>query len=915
MKFKITILLFLACIGVSIKNSMEVKYEAEDAFQVRKSFWGKSRDFVTITGSKEVVFTVNVPSDAKYPVTMRFSHGNDRSSRKVVSISANGIKIHQTEFQYHSVENSHKWRNITEILPLRKGLNTLAYKIIGNCSSIISVPISAKLAEYTHNSCKMCSDNSHIQHEFRASIKENNCEGKSIEMDYIIIHGGEKLSPVGATTSYVEYEAEKANTNGETIGPNHTFTSLPSEASGRLAVRLTGIGKYVEFVLTKAANGMVLRYSIPDASNGGGIDATLGFSINGKSAQSLSLTSSFGWFYGNYPFTNNPKAGKPHHFYDEIRVMFGSMLPTGTKLRLQVGTEDKAPWYIIDLVDMYDIPSPYTPPANYVNIMDYGADPTGVKDSSQAVDKAIADAKSKAAAGVWLPTGNFTITRHIMVDDITIRGAGPWWSILHGKNVGVYGSSNSKNVHLYDFAIFGEIKERNDGANVNGLGGAIGGGSVIQNLWIEHTKCGGWFDGPFSDLLITGVTIRDTTADGINLHRGVSNVIVEQSVLRNTGDDGLAMWAQSTADQNNIFRFNNIGIPILANNIAIYGGKNNSVIGNFVYDTLTQGGGIHVGIRFNAVGNADPTTITGNTMLRAGCLDVNWKFGVGALWFYALNSPMSGAITAKNNTIQDAAYEAIQFVSENDLERLSVTNVKLEDIQINGAGTFAVQLNGKGSAQFTRVRAHNLGVNGIYDCEKGKFKFILGPGNSGWNGTQCAYAPTPPPTPAPPTPPPTPIPPHNKTVISINAGGNAADYNYVADVDFNQGTEFSDTSSKINISRVPDWEIPPQAVLQTCRWSPSFAYNIPNLKANAAYSVRLHWAELSFTQPNNRKFNVAINNKQVLNNFDVFAVVGHKVATIKTFDCLASNTGNIVISFTEGSNDHPFISGLEILER
>ena len=31
------------------------------------------------------------------------------------------------------------------------------------------------------------------------------------------------------------------------------------------------------------------------------------------------------------------------------------------------------------------------------------------------------------------------------------------------------------------------------------------------------------------------------------------------------------------------------------------------------------------------------TTLSRNALRRCGCLDMNWKFGVGAMWFYALD--------------------------------------------------------------------------------------------------------------------------------------------------------------------------------------------------------------------------------------------------------------------------------------
>lgn len=74
----------------------------------------------------------------------------------------------------------------------------------------------------------------------------------------------------GARVDFAEQEAENASTNGTVIGPDRTAYTLPSEASGRSAVRLKP-GQYVEFTLPRAANALTVRYSIPDAPEGGGI--------------------------------------------------------------------------------------------------------------------------------------------------------------------------------------------------------------------------------------------------------------------------------------------------------------------------------------------------------------------------------------------------------------------------------------------------------------------------------------------------------------------------------------------------------------------------------------------------------------------------------------------------------------------
>ena len=146
-------------------------------------------------------------------------------------------------------------------------------------------------------------------------------------------------------------------------------------------------------------------------------------------------------------------------------------------------------------------------------------------------------------------------------------------------------------------------------------------------------------------------------------------------------------------------------------------------------------------------------------------------------------------------------------------------------------------------------------------------------------------------------------------MTAINAGGGASG-NFVADADYNQGNQYSDTSSGIDTSGVSNPA--PQAVYQTCRWNSAFTYTIPNLHAGASYTVKLDWTELTFQANGSRTFNVAINGSTVLSNFDVYATAGYKKALQRSFSATATSSGQIVIAFTQGGADNPFISGIEV---
>ncbi|PTT67104.1 discoidin domain-containing protein [Arthrobacter sp. HMWF013] len=543
----------------------------------------------------------------------------------------------------------------------------------------------------------------------------------------------EGVQGAGANVPFMEYQAEGAATNGTVIGPDRAYGTIAAESVGRSAVRLEGSGQFVEFTLEKAANALNLRYSIPDSADGHGLDATLGVHINGKPTTSLTLTSRYSWFYGQFPWTNNPADGGRRHMYDDSRIMFGSTLPAGTKVRLQVGEADNAPWYVIDVADFENVAGPSAAPENSLSVLDYGADPTGKRDSSDAIQAAI-DAASGTGRTLWIPEGTFTVTRHLIVDNVTVKGAGPWYSMLHGDGVGVYGKyapTPSANVHLSDFAIFGEVKNRDDNAALNAIGGALA-DSTVDNIWMQHTKVGVWVTGPFTNLQMSRLRILDQTADGVNFHQGVTNSSVTDSYIRNTGDDGLAMWSQNHADVNNTFSRNTVKVPVLANNIAIYGGSDIKVTKNLVTDTLTQGGGIQIANRFGAVPLAGTTTVEGNELLRTGSLDLFSHIGNGALWFWAGDGAMSGTVNVRNNTITDSSYEAIHFYGN------PITGVTFDNNTINKTGTFAFQLNTSGAAIVRGTTATGLGATGIYDCNSG-FTLTDEKKNAGWSETSCGY--------------------------------------------------------------------------------------------------------------------------------------------------------------------------------
>ncbi|MBM9510217.1 glycosyl hydrolase family 28-related protein [Actinacidiphila acididurans] len=568
----------------------------------------------------------------------------------------------------------------------------------------------------------------------------------------------------GAAVDFTEQEAENAVTNGTVIGPGRSAYTLPAEASGREAVTL-GAGQYVEFTLPSAANAITVRYSIPDAPAGGGLTAPLSVTVNGGNRHTMTLTSQYAWLYNEYPFTNDPGADilhpdwwmtecgcvpnattpapvvdkpfRPNHFYDEQRLLLGRTYRAGDKVRLAVPAGGSVPT-TIDLLDSQLVGAPKADPVA-ANVLAFGADPTGRHDSADAIDRAIAFAK-RAHLKVYIPPGTYQVNRHIIVDRVTIEGAGNWYTVIKGhqvdlatpapdgsvhSGVGFYGkdasAGGSTDVHLSGFAIEGDVRERIDTDQVNGIGGALS-DSTIEGLYIQHTKVGMWFDGPMHNLRITGNTIVDQIADGINFHTGVTDSVVSDNFVRNTGDDGLAMWSEKTEDARDVFDHNTVQTPVLANGIAVYGGTDNTVSANLIADPIREGSALQVGSRFGAEPFTGHLWITGNTTVRAGTYELNWNIGLGAIWFYALERNIDADIQVSGDNFLDNTYNAIMLVSDFPVKDLyHISGVHFSDIHVDGTGTSVVSARSAGSATFSNVDARNVGAVGINNC--GSFNF------------------------------------------------------------------------------------------------------------------------------------------------------------------------------------------------
>lgn len=551
----------------------------------------------------------------------------------------------------------------------------------------------------------------------------------------------------GATMPYDGYEAENLTiVGGSVTGLSTTWTTAESEASGRRAVRLAQ-GQSVELTLANPAQGVVVRYSMPDSASGSDIYQNLSLYVGGTHSADVALTNRYSHQYGQYgsdggemQWSNAP--GSNHHrYFDETRVLLGQQATAGTKIKLQWDANDYNPngstYVLIDLIETEAVPAAIAKPSDYVSIANYGAVANDGADDTAAMTSAIAAVNGTTIKGVWIPEGTFDFkngtrgtTKIRLPSGVSVKGAGMWRSTLQGAYAGIY--LQGGNVTLSDFTIRAEETYRSNATGIAGVeGNALN--STLTNLWIQHTKVGFWLNEGTANALISKNRIRDVWADGINVNGGTHDTIVEQNSFRNTGDDGMAMWSKSLNGgagtvENVTFRYNTVQIPNLANGIGIYGGKNNTVSNNLIADVIDNGGGIQFGTNHGPTAFTGTLTVSNNKIVRGGSYHHDYGYQIGAIWGYWVNNNglASGlTVNVTGNIVDGSTYSGV-FVEEPS----NGVTVNYALNTINNSGTYGVHIRGSanGSAAFNNNTV-NVAPSGKFQNDSPSFT-VTGSGNN-----------------------------------------------------------------------------------------------------------------------------------------------------------------------------------------
>lgn len=498
----------------------------------------------------------------------------------------------------------------------------------------------------------------------------------------------------GAQVLYTAYEAEKGETNGKIYTDDRTYRTIPSEASERSCVELTKTGDYVSVTLQENANALVVRFSIPDSEDGEGLKTTVGLQV-GEDQYELPLTSRYSWVYGAFPWTNDPamaETGGAHHFFDDARIMLDKTYPAGTVVTIRKEEATEVDFCVIDLIEAEEVDAPLPQPENALSITDYGAVPNDGQEDGLALEKCITAALAEGKE-VYIPAGEFLMQDPFYVnglvlrnDNIVIRGAGMWHTVLHGNASGF--AVRAGNIAFYDFSLVGEVISRLDTLDPPAFDMTLALSTLrnvrFQNIWIEHYKVGLWAD-VTNGISMMGCRIRNTFADGVNLCGGTSNSVITQNDIRNTGDDAIACFSRGVLDENIQIHHNTVATPWLANHIALYGGKNITISHNLMKDSVLNGGGVNISTNFTPQVFQGTILVEDNVLQRTG--GTNYEITCGGIWINTIDGYNNEAeCIIRNNLIEDSTYYGISFHNSG-----IVNNMTFENNMITGGtiGFFA----------------------------------------------------------------------------------------------------------------------------------------------------------------------------------------------------------------------------------
>lgn len=526
---------------------------------------------------------------------------------------------------------------------------------------------------------------------------------------------------------YLRYEAEPDLCHawqGEILLPpsmsDYDQSLLQSEASRQCALSLVNPGDYVEWICDKDADGLTLRFSIPDSADGTGTKGKIALYEGSEKITDLDLDSYWAWQYttiantqDKYPDNTPSDAKFARMRFDEINVLLPKTIAAGSSFRLVKEETTSAP-YTVDFVELEKVPAPVT--YDMIEGEKVMFDP-----ANGSLQNLI---NSNPGKTIYIPAGTYNIARRLTInaDNTKLVGAGMWHTTLYfnasSDNRATFsqrGIESSNSGLLFQGFTLNTINNKryfNNNSSMQvgkGFNGSLGSGSTIRDVRVDHFECGAWiadYSGkPAVGLLIENCRFRNNYADGINLSSGSRDCTVRHCSFRNNGDDDQAIWSSTNLCSGNLFEFNTAENNWRASSLGFFGGKNNKARNIYIADAMEEGARINgefAGTGFSTEGMCEFSEITIER-----CGDKNGTPGQhGGFW---------GASCPSLHVCGGYAY--------------NVANINISGIDIISSRWRGIGLSSNSGKQINNINLKNIHINGIDNYE---YALYVEPGVSGY---------------------------------------------------------------------------------------------------------------------------------------------------------------------------------------
>ncbi|MDO3413394.1 right-handed parallel beta-helix repeat-containing protein [Saccharibacillus sp. CPCC 101409] len=309
------------------------------------------------------------------------------------------------------------------------------------------------------------------------------------------------------------------------------------------------------------------------------------------------------------------------------------------------------------------------------------------KDDYAAFVKAAADAKKQGKV-LFIPAGDYTLSKILTVDGIVMKGAGQDQTTLtstdpENGSIDLKGSG----VEIRDFKhVYKTSAGRGNGANEkNSITVRSAMNFVIDHVYVSKSSAAGiMVTYAASRGTVSNSIVENTGADGIHMTNSSSYITVENNVVRGVGDDCIAVVSYKDGDDkpvsNITIRGNDVGYGSNARGISVVGGTDVLIENNKVADTMMAGIYISVEGSYNSQ-DVDRVTVNNNTVNHTGIQEPQNHPNV---LIYASQGTIDNVVF-NNNTITNGAHRGIGVWGDATIKNVTFKGNTL--INVNGAAT------------------------------------------------------------------------------------------------------------------------------------------------------------------------------------------------------------------------------------